>query len=211
MAEEKKNSFTVMPNAHWWGLRKKFQQSLPGVVTDNYLASVLDMKLASARANVLPALKVAKIIDQDGKTLERAKQWRDDDQYAKVCEEIRSDIYPRELLDAIPDPLANRQPAERWFANHTGAGTVAVGKMVSFYSLLSQADPAKVQERSKPAKATKPDSRENARAKAPRNAVSNGQAMRGAVQNSQQEGQKSETPELHINLQIHISSDSSAD
>jgi hypothetical protein len=35
--------------------------------------------------------------------------------------------------------------------------------------------------------------------------------MRGAVQNSQQEGQKSETPELHINLQIHISSDSSAD
>jgi hypothetical protein len=78
------------------------------VVTDNYLASVLDMKLASARANVLPALKVAKIIDQDGKTLERAKQWRDDDQYAKVCEEIRSDIYPRELLEAIPDPLANR-------------------------------------------------------------------------------------------------------
>jgi glycine cleavage system regulatory protein len=41
--------------------------------------------------------------------------------------------------------------------------------------------------------------------------VSNGQAMRGAVQNGQQERQKSETPELHINLQIHISSDSSAD
>jgi hypothetical protein len=55
-----------MPNAHWWGLRKKFQQSLPGVVTDSYLASVLDMKLASARVNVLPALKVAKAdqIDQ---------------------------------------------------------------------------------------------------------------------------------------------------
>jgi hypothetical protein len=83
--------------------------------------------------------------------------------------------------------------------------------MVSFNSLLSQADPAKAQERSKPAKATKPDSRENARAKAPRNAVSNGQAMGGTVQNAQQERQKSETPELHINLQIHISSDSSAD
>lgn len=45
----------------------------------------------------MPALKVAKIIDQDGKTLERAKQWRDDDQYAKVCEEIRSDIYRRDI------------------------------------------------------------------------------------------------------------------
>jgi hypothetical protein len=211
MAEEKKNSFPRMYTAHWWELRKKFQQSLPGVVTDNYLASVLDMRQASARANVLPALKVAKIIDQDGKTLERAKQWRDDDQYAQVCEEIRSDIYPRELLEAIPDPLDNRQAAERWFANYTGAGTSAVGKMVRFYSLLSQVDLAKVQERSKPPKATQPNSREIAPAKAPRNAVGNGQAMRGTGQNAQPEGQKSETPELHINLQIHISSDSSPD
>jgi hypothetical protein len=38
-------------------------------------------------------------------------------------------------------------------------------------------------------------------------AVGNGQAMRGTVQNAQQEGQKFETPELHINLQIHISSE----
>jgi hypothetical protein len=211
MAEEKKNSFPGMPDAHWCGLRKKFQQSLPNVVTDNYLASVLDMQLVSARANVLPALKVAKIIDQDGKTLERAKQWRDDDQYAKVCEEIRSDIYPREPLDAIPDPLDNRQAAKRWFANYAGAGTSAVGKMVKFYSLLSQADPAKAQKRSKPPKATQPNSRENAPAKAPRNAVGNGQTMRGTVQNAQPEGQKSETPELHINLEIHISSDSSPD
>jgi hypothetical protein len=188
MAEEKKNSFPVMPNAYWWRLRRKFQQSLPGVVTDNYLASVLDMKPASARANVLPALKVAKIIDRGGKTLEWAKQWRDDDQYAKVCEEIRSDIYPQDLLDAIPDPLA-------------------IGKMVSSYSLLSQADPAKAQERSKPAKVTKLDARQNARARAPMKAVGNGQAMRGTVQNAQQEGQKFETPELHINLQIHISSE----
>jgi hypothetical protein len=56
--EEKKGSFPVIPGAHWWALRKKFRQSIPGVVTDNYIASVLDMKLQSARANVPPCANV---------------------------------------------------------------------------------------------------------------------------------------------------------
>jgi hypothetical protein len=43
--EEKKPGFPVIPNAHWWALRKKFRQTIPGVVTPNYLASVLNMKL----------------------------------------------------------------------------------------------------------------------------------------------------------------------
>jgi len=41
MAEEKKSSFPMLPVAHWWSLREKFKQSIPGVVTDNYLATAL--------------------------------------------------------------------------------------------------------------------------------------------------------------------------
>ena len=108
---DKKTSFPVIPSGHWWVLRKKFKQSIPGIVTDNYVASVLNMKLSSARANVLPALKATKIIDGDGKSLERAKRWRDDAQYSKVCEEIRRDIYPEELLTGIPDPSSDRHVA----------------------------------------------------------------------------------------------------
>jgi hypothetical protein len=44
----------MMPIANWWALRKKFKQSIPGVVTDNYIATVLEMSVDSARANVLP-------------------------------------------------------------------------------------------------------------------------------------------------------------
>ncbi len=40
MAEQKK-SYPMLPIAHWWALRKKFKQSIPGVVTDSYLATVL--------------------------------------------------------------------------------------------------------------------------------------------------------------------------
>jgi hypothetical protein len=34
-------SFPMLPIAHWWTLRKKFKQSIPGVVTASYLATVL--------------------------------------------------------------------------------------------------------------------------------------------------------------------------
>jgi hypothetical protein len=63
MAEEKK-SFPMLPISHRWALRKKFKQSIPGVVTDSYLATVLEMGANSARANVLPFLKTLGIIDE---------------------------------------------------------------------------------------------------------------------------------------------------
>lgn len=53
MAAEKKTSFPLMPLGHWWTLRAKFKQSIPGVVTDSYLSTVLNMKEASARNNIM--------------------------------------------------------------------------------------------------------------------------------------------------------------
>jgi hypothetical protein len=38
----------MLPVAHWWALRKKFKQSIPGVVTDSYLSTVLNMAVKSA-------------------------------------------------------------------------------------------------------------------------------------------------------------------
>src|SRR5580693_9498223 len=99
---EPKRSFPMLPVSHWWELRKQFKRSIPGVVTDNYLSTVLEMKTDSARNNVLPYLKQLKIIDEEGKTGERAKQWRDDERYAAVCKEMLAETYPKELLDAAP-------------------------------------------------------------------------------------------------------------
>ena len=50
-------TFPMLPGAHWWALREKFKQSIPGVVTDSYLAAALNMEAKSARANVLPDRK----------------------------------------------------------------------------------------------------------------------------------------------------------
>ncbi len=211
--DDKKSTFPVIPSGHWWALRKKFKQSIPGVVTDNYIASVLNMQLSSARANVLPALKATKIIDPDGKPLERAKRWRDDEQYAKVCEEIRRDVYPDELLNGIPDPSMNRPVAERWFGNHTGAGEAAVRKMTQFYALLSEADPSKAPDTSeastkKPKQPVDPKPIRKA-AKQVRRVDPppvHGSDATGATGNLSAVG-----PAVHINLQIHISADASTD
>jgi hypothetical protein len=209
MAEQKKG-FPMLPIAHWWALRRKFKQSIPGVVTDNYLATVLEMGVNSARANVLPFLKTLGIVDDEGKSLERAKQWRDDGHYTEVCKAMLKEVYPKDLLEAVPNPDQQRTQAERWFGNHTGAGQAAVRRMAALYAVLVEADAAKQPDQDKartrkrdkePAK-TKPA--QEARGEPPATApIERGKA------NSFEQPQQG--PGININLEIHISADATPD
>lgn len=212
MAEAKK-SFPMLPVGHWWTLRKKFKQSIPGVVTDNYLATVLGMTVESVRANVLPFLKPLGIMDDEGRPTERAKLWRDDGHYPEVCQAIAANVYPKELIDAVPNPRDNRDAAKRWFANHTGAGDSACGRMAALYTVLIEADPAMQPD----GKSTKPKERTQkknvtsvpARSKAVESAPS--VAAPQAASSTPQPAIHNEGPDVSINLQIHISSDASPD
>jgi hypothetical protein len=212
MAEQKK-PFPMLPIAHWWALRKKFKQSIPGIVTDKYLATVLEMEVNSARANVLPFLKTLGIIDDEGKTTDRAKLWRDDIHYPEVCQAIVKEVYSKDLIEAVPNPNQERSQAERWFANHTGTGHAAVRRMAALYATLVEADASKQpgqEKKSPPKKAqkqhTKP--RETRMAKAAANETassplpSSTQALSGPIPIA---------PGININLQIHISADASSD
>jgi hypothetical protein len=199
MAEPKK-SFPMLPIAHWWNLRKKFKQSLPGVVTGSYLATVLNMAENSANANVLPFLKVLGIIDDDGKTTERARLWRDDHHYSEVCQAILDDVYPKELRDAVTNPTQDRDAAERWFARQSGAGEAAVGRMAALYSILVEADASKQPDQDKKSsvkKSLKSQSKTTTQAKEP--SVNPPASI------------VPEGPGVNINLEIHISADASAD
>ena len=205
MAEQKK-TYPMLPIAHWWALRKKFKQSIPGVVTDNYLATVLSMGANSARANVLPFLKTLGIIDEEGKTGDRAKQWRDDTRYASVCKEILKEVYPAELLDAVTD-ASERGQAATWFAHATAAGASAVGRMASLYCTLLEADaskqPDEKTERARPEKKGTPrPATVDAAPVQPQ--IRERPAPNGMTNNPQMPG-------ININLEIHISADSTPD
>ena len=208
MAE--KETYPTIPARQWWGLRNKFKQSIPPTVTQGYIAAALGMGEDSAKANILPALRAMKIIDQDGKPLERAKRWRDDEQYASVCEEIRQEIYPSELVHALPPPSPNRESVERWIGNRTGAGENAAGKMASLYLLLCEADPKAGQEISPaPAKPSKPKP-----IIIPKAQKSTSASVPTPAENTPAQVQKTVSiskpvPSLHIDIQIHIAADSS--
>jgi len=213
---ENKTSFPMLPGAHWWALRDKFKQSIPGVVTDSYLAATLNMQPKSARANVLPYLMDIGLIDKDGKTQELAKAWRDDHQYAEVCKEIREKVYPENLLAAATNPGQDRTPAERWFASNTGTGASAVRRMAQFYTILVEADIAK-KKPDAPADA-KPSTNHEPRVKKVRSAQIAEQkphveATVSATTTTNTAGHQysSPGPSVCINLQIHISSDATPD
>jgi len=209
---DKKIAYPMLPVPHWWKLREKFRQSIPGVVTDTYLASTLGMEKVSARANVLPYLIDVGLIDKDGKTLDLAKKWRDDAQYAQVCAQIIEHVYPEELRSAASDPKKDRDVARRWFAG-SGAGAVAVGRMLNFYFALLEADASKGKEAvsqgsstgiKKKSNLAKPKSAKRKFETVPANSndtpPSGGTTTRASSQ-----------PEIHINIQVHISSDATPD
>ena len=201
---DKKKTFPMLPIGHWWSLRKKFKQSIPGVVTNSYLATVLQMGIESARANVLPFLKTLGIIDAEGKTGERAKQWRDDARYAQVCKDILSEVYPAELLHAVTDP-SHRQQAETWFANETGAGEAAVARMAVLYCVLLEGDASK-----------QPDEKTD-RPRPEKKVTKTREADRPVPPtppkqiHTREENANVAIPGININLEIHISADSTPD
>lgn len=217
---DQKDDYPKMPAKQWWSLRNRFKQSIPGAVTASYLATILGMEEISASKNVLPALKKIGLIDQEGKPLDLARRWRDDDEYPKVCEEIKKGVYPSELLDAVPDPVSNRASAVRWFSRG-GAGASLVDKRVAFYQLLSEADPTKSLDSTKPSSPNKTASNRATTPKKVRpDSLPKGKSTPDPVDESSDSGslprfgQRSgmqKAPNLHIDIQIHISPDASPD
>lgn len=210
MGEEGKTNYPMMPVKHWWALRKKFKQSIPGTVTDNYLATSLDMELKSARTNILPFLQQMGITDVDGKTLDRAKQWRDDMEYPAVCAQILEDCYPADLRDAVPNPKDDKEAAKRWFANHTGGGQSLVNRMVAIYVVLTEADPNSEPE-TIPKKEPKEKKTPKKKSAAATKKATDVPAAAAVVPPANPAQSAPKMPDVNINLQIHISSDATPD
>ncbi|HEX3024876.1 MAG TPA: DUF5343 domain-containing protein [Chitinophagaceae bacterium] len=203
--------FPNIPVMHWNNLRAQFKRSIPGTISSNYLATVLDMTETSAKANILPSLRQIGLLDNEGKiNQDLAKKFRDDDLYPKFCDEIVKKIYPQGLRDAFPDKDLNRDRIKKWFMNHTSVGNSAASRIVAFYVALVEADPnpttttnsTKIKDvKSKLAKAqTKPKIKINQEEKLEQKSPPTGSGHK-----------QSSGPDLNINIQIHISSDASSD
>lgn len=203
MADEKE-TYPMMPEKSWWELRKKFKQSIPGSgVSTSYLSSLLNISQKAA-GNLRPALRRIGLIDEDGSIQDRAYEWRDDEEYADVCNKIRTELYPQELLDLYPKATdEDKESIGRWFANRSKVGSVASRMMASFYILLSEADLSAESEVKASPKAAKPKPKQRPKVKAAEKQGAIDTKIKGDV-----EGELS-IPSININIEVHISSDAS--
>jgi hypothetical protein len=205
--EEKRTTFPMLPVSQWWRIRSLFKRSIPGIVTDSYLVAALNIKQVSAQTNIIPSLRLLKLIDDTGKTTALAKDWRDDQKYPEVCQKLREEIYPKELFDAFPNPLNDRDGVKRWFAHITGNGETAVKKIVALFFVLVEAKPDVDQIKEPRTK----NSEKNISKKKDSSRKKNDKPKENFEAVMPETKQNKRDPEVCINLQIHISPDATAD
>lgn len=217
MADEKK-SYPKIPRNNWFVLRDKFKLRTPEKVSPSYVAAALGMSEASASANVIPPLRTFGLIGEDNKPTDLAYDWRDDNKYAGVCEEIFGKVYPQELRDVFHDPQnIDSKAVENWFARDAKVGQSAARAYSATFIMLLEADLAKAKEQknSKPKIAS---GKSNPAKLSPAKQVTqptkpNDAHQRPAPVNNLHDTNAKSTfsPKLHIDIQIHISPDSSAE
>jgi hypothetical protein len=203
-------TFPFFSTQTWWALRKKFNSTIPKEVSPNYIATAFNMSEESAKANVISKLKQIGFIDETGKPTDLVKQWRDDDQYASVCKQLIDKLYPSELVEAIDDPLNEMDKVTKWFKNKTGHGDAAANKMARFFSLLVEADVSKQNDLAKPKSEKIKSNSVSPPKKATQNNSEKTIKQPAPILKDDYDPSKSNfKPSIHIDVQIHISPDSS--
>lgn len=201
---EQNNTYPMISEKNWWTIRDKFKSTVPSVVSPNYIKTLLTMSSDnSANSNVINPLKRLGLIDDENKPTSLANDWRLDNKYAEVCKTLVKNVYPTELLDLFPDTDIDRTTARNWFMGQ-GVGQGAADKMVALFILLKSGE-------IKDKKSTVKKSTAQAKPKNAQDKSSNSKpSVPVAKIDVPQENTTSSInrPNLHIDLQIHISPDS---
>ncbi len=222
MADEKKKGFPKIPKTNWFLLRDKFKQRTPERVSPSYVATALGMGEASASANIIPPLRAFGLIDDAGKPSDLAYDWRDDSKYAEACKRILEATYPQELRDLFHDTSAPAKDVENWFARNAKVGQAAARAYAATYLMLLEADLTKAKEQNgaktkavnPTGKPSKVSAKGQAAVKAAKEATITPPETAKPVTKHAGSGEDGDerrgfSPKLHVDIQIHISPDSS--
>lgn len=209
-------SFPKIADTNWWKLRDLFKNKVPAIVTPTYLATALSMGEASASSNLVSPFKKIGIIDEDGKPTDLAYDWRDDNKYAEVCSTLLENCYPQEIKDLFHTPDADVQKIISWFMNYARCGEPAAKHFARFYILLLKADlsEAEAATAKKETKTIKPKAevkKKQPKVSSKANSSQNSSAENSIAPPAPVQTVLRNSPELHINIQLHISPESSAD
>ncbi len=198
----------------WLLMRARFANAMPTTVTPAFVSTLVEMEDRSAKNNVISPLRALKILDKDNRPTELAERWRHDDEYQKVCEEIRKIVYPTELLEAFPEGSAGKhEQIKKWFAQNGKVGENSARMLAGTYMLLAQADLSTPEDEVVKPRATQ----KTAKPAATRDAKPLPISARGTVispndprldqDDNKVHSVKGRLPSVHIDVQVHISPD----
>lgn len=207
LMNDETKSFPMLSTSNWWKIRDKFQTALPTKVTTSYLISLLDLKDSnSASSNVLAPMRALGLVDSDGEPTDLARAWRLDDSYEEACNEMLDNVYPRELLELLPEREVDKTIAQNWFMKD-GIGKAAAQKMTRLFALLKEADLSKKAIGGSNAKPSKVKEKQSKAVASSSKKVTG--SKEAEVVPSRPVGDSAQLgPNLHIDLQIHISPES---
>jgi hypothetical protein len=212
-------SYPSIPDANWWTIRDLLKKKVPSLISASYISSALSIGEPSAN-NILGPLRKLGLVDDSFKPTELAFDWRDDDKYPEVCQKILETQYPEEIRDLFHTADADPAKLTSWFMNKARCGEATAKKYTRFYLLLIKADPSgsiniapKKEVKSTPQNKSKPANKASAKiSENPTNAVEQKQdTSHHHTQPAPHNRSLNSSPELHINIQLHISPESSAD
>ena len=208
MTELNNIGYPTISEKAWWTIREKFKASIPSVVSPTYVKSLLSLANDnSANSNVITPMKRLGLIDEENKPTSLANNWRIDEKYTEACKTMLNSVYPSELLDLFPDDSIDKNSARTWFMSQ-GVGQAAADKMIALFTLLKSGEikSKKTDNTAKKTKVQKKDTKATQQ-KSHEGAVNPIQSPAENILPTNQ-APCSNKPNLHIDLQIHISPDS---
>lgn len=206
------NGYPKLTAKAWTALRARAAAAPTTRFTATTVAALMDMASPkSAADNTVYPMRRLGLIDEDGALTARGNKWRTDGTFADACQEILEEVYPDELAaltdeEGRPDP----QKVRSWF-DHKGFGESNARQMSATYVMVAGKqipDAATTEPTKAPAKARRPSKKGRAAGGDPQ-ASGNGGAKRGAGDPA--EPQVTLGPNLHLDVQIHIPADASAE
>lgn len=192
-------SYPQIPSTVWSGVWKIMHDSPSRRLDESVLSIELGVQKTAAKQYMNELTRLG-LFGTDGQSTELAKKWRQDGDDREAITELLKNAYPQELREIAPPDRLDRDKITRWFIAQ-GLGAGAAGNKAATYirvaSGVSASEPSKLPKSipDKGKSSVKPQHKASPKKEQSPNTVDKAIAV-------------TRRPELAVNVQIHISADS---
>lgn len=194
-------SYPQIPSTVWSGVWQILHDSPSRKIDENILAIELSVQKTAAKQYLNELMKLG-LFEADNSPSALAKDWRQDADNPEVITRILAKGYPEELRELAPPDKLDREKIVRWFvAQGLGAGA-AQNKAATYIRIASGSGPTDAPKQSKVSDLPRTPR------KAAATSRTNDQRGRLDDKTNDKPTRQQTRPDLNVNVQIHISADS---